>query len=353
MNLLIFEFATAIGLQNPIITVEGKAILEGLLEDLNYRSVDYLISENPPINISKKNIESDRKCNPINLKEDLLSWLDKNIRNYDACLPVAPEEEFILYHLTKKIENKGIKIIGSSSNAVLTCSDKFETYNSLKDSFPFIKTHKIFFSDLKNYKSIFNGETMVVKPADGVSCSGVHIIRSYAEFIKASVKLKRVTKLPYFLLQNFIDGQSASVSLLSNGKSAIPLSLNLQNIQLNDGEVCYTGGKVPFKHKLSSNAKKISKDAVETIDGLKGYVGVDLIFDDNAKEVYILEVNPRLTTSFVALRNILNFNLGEAIIDAVEGKLPSEVMLDGSLTFSKEEDHLKIDYPTQLKKIYR
>jgi len=79
-------------------------------------------------------------------------------------------------------------------------------------------------------------------------------------------------------------------------------------------------------------------------------VGVDLIFDDNAKEVHILEVNPRLTTSFVALRNILNFNLGEAIIDAVEGKLPSDVMLDGSLTFSKEEDHLKIDYPTQLKK---
>jgi len=149
----------------------------------------------------------------MNLKEDLLSWLDKNIRNYDACLPVAPEEEFILYHLTKKIENEGIKIIGASSNAVLTCSDKFKTYNSLKDSFPFIKTHKIFFSDLKNYKSIFNGEKMVVKPADGVSCSGVHIVRSYAEFIKAAVKLKIVTKLTYFLLQNFIDGQSSSVSL--------------------------------------------------------------------------------------------------------------------------------------------
>lgn len=344
MKLLIFEFATAIGLQNPIITVEGKAILEGLLEDLNYRNRDYLISENSSINSNKGNTESGRKCNPINMNENLFLWLDRNIENYDACFPIAPEEELILYHLTKKIEDKGIKVIGSSSDAVLTCSDKFMTYNSLQNSFPFIKTDKVLFSDLKGYKSIFNGEKMVVKPADGVSCSGVYVVRSYAEFIKASVKVKRVTKLPYFILQKFVDGQSTSVSLLSNGETAIPLSLNLQKIQLDNGEVCYAGGKVPFKHKLSPNAKEIAKNVVETINGLKGYLGVDLILDNNTNEVHILEVNPRLTTSYVALRNILNFNLGEAIMEAVEGKLPSEIMINGSLTFSKEEDHLKINF---------
>jgi tyramine---L-glutamate ligase len=333
LNLLIFEFATAQGLQDPSLTLEGIAMLEGLLFDLKDTNADYLISRDfngePPEN----------SCNPLQIHQDVGVWLDKNLENYQACLPVAPEENFTLYHLTRQIEDKGVKVMGSTSQSVLVCSDKFKTYNKLKNDFPLINTEKVHFNNLNEYKTDFNGGKKVVKPADGVSCSGVQVVASYPEFLKAALQIKKITKLPYFLLQDYIDGISTSVSLLSNGNSVTPLSLNLQNVQLEGPKIAYNGGRVPFEHKLSDEAKDISRRAVKSVKGLKGYVGVDLILDD---EVHLVEINPRLTTPYVALRNIINLNLGEAIIHSVNGKLPRHVTLDGTMAFEKEENHLKI-----------
>lgn len=350
MKLLIFEFAMAMGLEDPSLTLEGRAMIEGLIKDLDGlddMDVHYLVSENVEINLTPLNTESNSRngCAPLEIKEDLFSWLDKHVKNYDACLPLAPEEHFILHDLTQKIETNQVKVIGSASDAVLICSNKLLTYNLLKDRFPFIETQKIFFSDLKQYKTFFNEERkMVVKPADGVSCQGVEIVQSYRDFIKASARAKRLTQLPYFLLQDFADGISASVSVLSNGKTALPLSLNLQNVDVDSGEISYNGGMVPFEHELSAEAKVIAKNAVESIEGLKGYVGVDVILGENEDEdrVKIIEINPRLTTPYVVLREIINFNLTGAIIASADGALPSEVVLNGSLTFNKEENYLNI-----------
>jgi hypothetical protein len=135
-----------------------------------------------------------------------------------------------------------------------------------------------------------------------------------------------------------VEGKSTSVSILSTGEQAMPLSLNRQNIGFDKGKLVYSGGKVPYEHKLSDEAKDIAKRAVESVEGLKGYVGVDLLLDEAQNEIYILEINPRLTTSYVALRRLLNFNLGEAIVNAINGELPADIKLEGSLNFYKGED---------------
>jgi tyramine---L-glutamate ligase len=340
LKILIFEFATATGVEDPSITAEGRAMLEGLLLDLQGNGVDYLISED----ISGINGGSSK---PITIAEDLEDWLGREIQNYDACLPIAPEEGYTLYQLTRKIEDNGVKVIGSNSEAVMTCSNKFETYKLLKNNFNTINTAKILFKHLeeyenwKKYKKIFgeNGK-MVVKPADGVSCSGVQVITSFKELLEASMVIKRLTDLPYFLLQDFVEGTNASVSLLSNGKTALPLSLNSQKVSSNNGKLAYNGGMVPLEHKLAEKAKEIAKRAVESVEGLRGYMGVDMILGDDA---YIVEINSRLTTPYTALRQILNFNLGKAIIDSINGVLPPEVVLDGIVTVKKEENHLKME----------
>ncbi len=349
MKLLVFEYAVANGLNNSSLTVEGQGMLDGLLKDLNNVDVDYLITDN--IKKSDSNIlNNGNECNPVKIRDNLGLWMDKNIDKYDACLPLAPEEDFASYNLTQKIEDNHVKVIGSNSEAVLTCSNKFKTYTSLKNKVPFIKTEKIFFSELKEYKPFFDTtKKVLVKPADGVSCKGVQIIKSYADFIGASARMKRATKLPYFLLQDFIDGISTSVSLLTNGKTAIPLSLNLQNLRLDKGNIIYDGGEVPFEHELSLEAKNIAKKAVESLDGLKGFVGVDLILDKENEEVHIIELNPRLTTPYVALRRILNFNLGDAIINSVYGELPSKIFLNGAIAFNKEVNHLMIKRSVDMK----
>ncbi len=330
LKILVLEYTTALGLNDPSICTEGHAMLNGLLNDFKDRNVDYLISSRP-------SLPDNGHCNPVELKENLMEWLTKNIINYDACLTVAPEEDFILYNITDFMEKKGIKVIGSSSNAVMVCSDKFKMYKALKNRVPIIETEKVFFNDINEYNP-FNDKKKILKPADGVSCSGLQVVNNYSQMKKAAISME--TNLPYFVIQDFVEGTSASVSLISNGKEAVPLSLNYQDIHFSDHGINYNGGRVPLSHEFDGEAKKLAKRAVESIDGLKGYVGVDVILGD---EVHIVEINPRITTPYVALRNIVDFNLGDVILDSIKGKLPSKINLNGVISFYKDTNVLKLE----------
>lgn len=332
LNLLIFEYANSLGLDDPSLTVEGRYMLEGLVEDLDNEGASYLISSKSP------GLQTKSDCTPVTVDKNLLLWLDENVSDYDACLAVAPEEKMILYNITCLLEEKNMDIIGSSSDAVLACSDKYKTYELLEDKFSLINSEKVFYRNLKGYKNQLNdGRKMLVKPADGVACSGVQIVRSYAEFIRASLQIKRTSKLPFFILQDYQDGVSASVSVLCSDEKAAPLSLNRQDIILKNGRLVYNGGEVPYEHPLSEEAQELSKKAVQAIGGLKGYVGVDLLLDEEEGEIHILEINPRLTTSFVALRKLTKFNLTNAIIDACHGVLKQDMKIRGSVTFRKDD----------------
>ena len=317
------------GIDDPSLWSEGQAMLNGFLEDFKDRDVDYLISLD-------QSISCNNYCNPVKLEGELMDWLNENISNYDSCIVIAPEEDFILYDIVNFIEKKGAEIIGSSSDAVMTCSDKFKMYESLKGKVPIIETEKVFFNEIDSYKQ-FNNKR-ILKPADGVSCSGVNVVSSNNEMKKAASLIE--TNLPYFIIQNFIEGISASVSLISNGREAVPLSLNLQDIHFTDDGINYNGGKVPLIHELEDEAKEVAKRAVESMDGLKGYVGVDMIL---GKEVYLVEINSRITTPYVALRHLLNFNLGDVILDSIYGKLPTKINLSGAISFCKKDDVLKLE----------
>lgn len=343
MKILVFEFATATGLYDPSFIAEGHAMLYGLLEDLKDFETYHLISDHSRV-MNSQSI-------PVTVNGDLKEWLKRNIQDYDACLPIAPEENNILHDLTLIIEEQGVKVLGSSSNAVRLTTNKFETYSALKDKFPIIKTEKIYFKDLdqktgkyKEYNNslIKNGLLKVVKPADGVSCSGVTVVNSLNEFRTAQNRIQMITQLPYSIVQDYVEGVNVSVSLLCNGDTALPLSLNFQDVSLNSGEIDYDGGMVPFEHRLEGLAMETAKNVIESIGGIKGYVGVDMILDEDNNELHIVEVNSRITTAYVALRKIINFNLGEAILESVQGVLPNEITLNGSINFYKEGNNLRI-----------
>ena len=137
-------------------------------------------------------------------------------------------------------------------------------------------------------------------------------------------------------MQEFIEGSSASVSLICADAKALPVSLNLQDITFAppEGVSSYNGGLVPFEHPLKEEAFEAAKRVAESFGGLRGYVGVDVILAE--KGVFIVEVNPRLTTSYVGLRRVADFNVADAIVDAaVKGVLPESAQPVGVSCFSK------------------
>jgi biotin carboxylase len=100
---------------------------------------------------------------------------------------------------------------------------------------------------------------------------------------------------------------------------------------------------VPLIHSSEKKALRAARMAVKSLAGLRGYVGVDMVL--TRKEPVVMEINPRLTTSYIGLRRVVNFNPAQAIIDAVlKRRLPENVQCSGYAFF------LKVKVPTPTRK---
>ena len=69
-----------------------------------------------------------------------------------------------------------------------------------------------------------------------------------------------------------------------------------------------------------------------------GYVGVDLVLGDNAdgNGDRVIEINPRLTTSYVGLRAAAQANLAAAMLAAAEDRRPDMRFSPKSLQFDAD-----------------
>jgi hypothetical protein len=92
-----------------------------------------------------------------------------------------------------------------------------------------------------------------------------------------------------------------------------------------DGTLRYLGGSLPLSVDLDCRARRLALRAVATLGDVCGYVGVDLVLGDDpdgAGDV-VIEINPRLTTSYVGLRAATEQNLAVAMLAAIDGRPPA------------------------------
>jgi len=253
----------------------------------------------------------------------------------DAVLIIAPETDGVLTRLSAMAEEAGIPLLGSSPEAVAVAGDKAICYQRFcQAGLPTPLTRQGDFAAAPQVADEM-GYPLVVKPLDGVGCEGVCLVTGPAGLADALALLRRATRHDHILLQSFMSGTHASVSLLVTEGRALPLSLNGQKIEAGC-PFTYRGGVVPLPHPAMARAFDVAQAAVGLVPGLQGYVGVDLILA--REEALLIEINPRLTTSYIGLRQVLQLNLAQAIWDACRGGvLPAEAPLTGQVAFDKDE----------------
>ena len=78
---------------------------------------------------------------------------------------------------------------------------------------------------------------------------------------------------------------------------------------------------MPLSPELNARAQYLGQRAAQAVEGLFGYVGVDLVLGSCAdgKDDAVIEINPRVTTSYVGLRRLARFNLAEALLAVTTG----------------------------------
>ncbi|HET9983391.1 MAG TPA: ATP-grasp domain-containing protein [Longimicrobiales bacterium] len=163
------------------------------------------------------------------------------------------------------------------------------------------------------------GYPVVVKPARGAGCDGVGLARDAGELRRAVAAARRAAGGGAVLLQRYVAGVAASVSLVGDGCHAVPLAVNAQRVRAGL-PFRYAGGETPLRHPLASRAAERAVAACAALPGLLGYVGVDVVL--TGEDAVVVEVNPRLTTAYLGLRRALGVNPAEIALAACLGTLP-------------------------------
>lgn len=251
-----------------------------------------------------------------------------------AALIIAPETGGILADLSEQALAAGVRLLGASPGAIRAAGDKWTCYRQWQAAgVPTPVTRQAMPDEVPQVARLV-GYPLVVKPADGVGCAGVCLVRHPSELAPAIRLAARETPSQPILLQSYLRGKHASVSLLVAGEKILPLSLNGQDIRPGS-PFSYRGGSVPLAHPAGRRALAVAQAAAAAIPGLRGYAGVDLVLDGD--RAWAIELNPRLTTAYVGLRRVASINLAQAIwAAAVDGVLPAAVELRGRAVFSKD-----------------
>jgi predicted ATP-grasp superfamily ATP-dependent carboligase len=116
------------------------------------------------------------------------------------------------------------------------------------------------------------------------------------------------------------------------GPGGIDPLIPCEQILSTDGRFLYQGGRLPIAPDLAARVIAIAVRAAACVPGLLGYVGVDVILGSDGRD-WAIEINPRLTTSYVGLRRLSEVNLLEAILAVVRGKSAALRWRAGSVEF--------------------
>jgi len=345
LNLLIFEYVSGGGYADQKISAsilsEGYGMLRSLISDCKAAGHNVTTFIDSRLKTFNPPNEADKIVSVVS-PDELSAKLPELSGAADAVYVIAPESGQVLEKLVENIEFSGGTPLNCEVDAIKRVSNKMKAYETLERMG--LKVPETVLLDIHektdNIKRITKelGYPLVFKPLDGVSCGGLSLVKDADRIVGAVKKVAHESMSEQFIVQELIMGKAASACVISTGDKAVAVTLNRQFVTLAspDGESGYHGGAVPFEHSLEKEAFRAAERAVEGIGGLKGYVGVDMILTN--ERAVVLEINPRLTTSYVGLRRVAEFNPAEAIINAIiRRKLPKNVQHRGYAFFSKVE----------------
>ena len=303
MKIFVCEFITGGGLyREPLpasLAREGLLMRDALLRDLaELADVEVLATYDeriPPPRINQ--------ALAISTGDDIWQTWNDCIRAADAVWLIAPETDGILLRLTELVESRGKTLLGSASATVALTSSKWATCRALQSAgIAAVPTYR--FEAWPQQQ----GQRWVAKPDDGVGCSDSAYFDSNND-LQQWMRGREATHV----IQPFQPGAAASLCVLCKSGQAWLLSCNLQDVALESGNFRYKGSILNGAAAYWQRCELLAQKIAQAIPGLTGYVGIDFLLGDDGMRV--LEINPRLTTSYVGLRAAMDCNPARLIVD--------------------------------------
>ena len=187
-------------------------------------------------------------------------------------------------------------MLGSTAEAVALTADKAALARRFEETgVPTPRSRVV--DPREGLPADFREYPAVLKPIDGAGAVDTYRIAGPSGLSDAARGLSTA------LLQPLAPGVAMSaVFLVSSQGEARLIATGRQRIAIQGDRFVYEGGALPVD---CPDALPVLRRALESVDGLRGFVGVDFIWDADRGEANVLEINPRTTTSCVGLCRLL------------------------------------------------
>ena len=288
---------------------EGELMLRSLVADLA-AIADVQVVTTADYRVDLGDLPAER-----HLVRDRAEWhaaFGELLAASDALWPVAPETAGVLENLSQVAFAAGRTLLNSRPPAVRLAASKLATARTLAAAG--IDTIPTF--TLENAPQIAAG-AWVVKPDDGCGCQDTR----FCDDLDAAVRWLEAQPEPQrFVLQPYVSGEPASLCALARDGMAWVLSVNRQRIVVRDDCFAFLGTVINAFADDDGRCDRLARSVAQALPGLWGFFGIDLILADGGPVV--VEINPRLTTSYVGLGAALDCSPAALVLDLVDSGRP-------------------------------
>ena len=253
----------------------------------------------------------------VHANDDIWQIWQAQIAQADAVFLIAPETDGLLHYLTQiaklttSTASKGKLVLGCGLDSIVSTSDKMATYLALK--LAGIATISTFNADYWMEHEARNEQiTWLAKPSDGAGCEATVCFDDAENLMHWLTQNKKRSS---HIIQPFQAGTPASISCVMRQGRAQLLSCNKQMIDINHHTLSFKGVVVNGMQEHWQAFQQIANQIAKAFPSLAGYVGIDVIVQHD--KVLVVEINPRLTTSYVGLRESIGANPAELIINTL------------------------------------
>jgi predicted ATP-grasp superfamily ATP-dependent carboligase len=234
----------------------------------------------------------------------------------DHTVVIAPECDGVLLACVERVAQCGGRLLGASAELVRLAADKQATADHLARAGVPVPRGCLLQDFVPSQRSF----PRVLKPRDGAGSHGVRLLTDAKDLAEALDLAGISLAGDRWRVEEFCPGLTASVAVLCGPGECLPLAPCAQRLS-DDGAFRYLGGSLPLANPLPDRAARLAARTAAALASPLGYLGMDMVLGHRADgdDDVVIEINPRLTTSYIGLRAATRQNLAAAMLAVAAG----------------------------------